>query len=359
MLKKILSYGVCILLPVAFSGCAYDSASLEYAKKNKLSEELYSDVKIECVTTHDISEDKDYIFDIISEKMVEESGKKCISTYEDNKNGPYSRMAVQKLRACVGLVGATDVISLFAEGKSGAKLFNIDKKNMYEGKNLGVWGYEEVNNDNILFYHNSSGTAIVGKAISSYVKNKNLTCKNKTDEIAQAKIDAKNNKETIDALNKMTFADNLNGKLQLGLVYYNNAPGATLDGYTYDPTYIFGVKVGLLNMVGPLGMYLELSMPITKEEEYGRVDPYLQYQQYGLGMNYTLVNSLSLFTGIGISQSTAAHTISYNNIKESTGDTTLYTTVGMTYLFDTFFYADISYQSVGGVGFGLGYKFGK
>lgn len=357
MIKKTLSYGAYLFLIVAFTGCAYDSASLDYAKKHKLSEELYSDVKIECVTTHDISKDEAYILDIITETRVVELEKQCKRDYKKNKKGKYPQMASTWYKACVGLIDASTVKFSYIKNKNGRNLFDVNTVNLYKTKKLGSWGYEKPNNDNILFFKNGS-TNSVGKAMSTYVKKKNLTCKNKTHEIEQSKIDAKNKKAMIAVLNKLTFADNLNTKLQLGIGYYYNAAGTTIDSSTYDPSYIFAVKAGLLNLVGPLGFYLEMSMPVAKEEN-GQVDPYLQYQQYGLGVNYILFNNISLFTGLGYSKAIGTYTDTDMVVQESTGGATLYTTVGMTYLFDTFFYADVSYQSIGGIGFGLGYKFGN
>lgn len=161
--------------------------------------------------------------------------------------------------------------------------------------------------------------------------------------------------------NSFTMAEELNSKVNFGIGLYTNAPGATLDGYAYDNTHIINFKGGMTNQLGPIGWYVEMGITantVKGENSTESVEPYLEYTQYGVGINYTITDEISMFAGIGTSKANGTYTDSWGNIYESRDEISeSYTTVGATYLFSKYISADISLQSVGGVGIGIGLNF--
>jgi len=177
-MKKILLRLSVASAVILLSGCTYHSASLDYAKKNGLSENIYSDVKIQCVTKEKLNEKK--INDVITKVIGADMYRTCDYDSRSMKK-THPLMGMQKYNACIGLANSTIVFSNPEKLSSTVSINNVQTKNMYEKKKYGYWGNEIVGDKTILFTHGD----ILDIALESYVKTNNMECgefKNKVKE---------------------------------------------------------------------------------------------------------------------------------------------------------------------------------
>jgi len=170
-MKKIL-LGISVASTVILlSGCTYHSESLDYAKKNNLSEDIYSDVKIQCVTDNKLNRSQ------IKSNITKEIGS---SMYSDcdyasssmRKSRP--QMGMLKYNACIGLANSTNVFSKSEKMNEATTINYIHTKNIYKEKEYGYWGSETIGNKIIIFSHGN----IIDKALENYVNSNQLRCDN-------------------------------------------------------------------------------------------------------------------------------------------------------------------------------------
>jgi len=170
-MKKILLRLSAASAVILLSGCTYHSASLEYAKKNGLSEDIYSDVKIQCVTNDKLNGNK--IRSSITKAIGESMYSDC--DYDSRSmRKTHPQMGMMKYNACIGLANSTNVMSDPEKINETTTVNHIHTKNMYKQKEHGYWGNETVGNKTILF----TNGGILDAALANYVKNNQLNCEN-------------------------------------------------------------------------------------------------------------------------------------------------------------------------------------
>jgi len=140
---------------------------------------------------------------------------------------------------------------------------------------------------------------------------------------------------------------------------YPSAPGEKLNGVDFDDTHIVGFKIGKTSIWNNIGLFANFGMTVNQTEEDGSsVDPYLEYKQFGAGVNYSFTNDIIVYAGVGSSTANGTYTDQYNNKYETTESVDeTYTTIGASYVFGENAYIDLSVQSIGGFGIGFGFKF--
>ena len=170
-MKKMLLRLSAVSAVVLLSGCTYHSASLDYAKKNGLSEDIYSDVKIQCVTNDKLngSKIKSSIIKAIAESMYSDCDYDSRSMRKT-----YPQMGMMKYNACIGLANSTNVMSDPEKINETTTVNHIHTKNMYKQKKYGYWGNETVETKTIIFSHGD----ILDTALANYVKDNQLNCEN-------------------------------------------------------------------------------------------------------------------------------------------------------------------------------------
>jgi hypothetical protein len=152
-----------------FSGCAYHSESLEYAEKHNLSKEIYSNVKIQCITD-----------DKLSGKSVASTITQVIGTFmhkdcDDDLRSmieSHPLKGIMKYKACIGLANSTTVLSKIEEPNETIRINHIYTENIYDEKEYGYWGSETVGKKTIIFSHGD----VPDIALDKYVKNSHLHC---------------------------------------------------------------------------------------------------------------------------------------------------------------------------------------
>jgi hypothetical protein len=180
-MKKILLRLSVASAVILLSGCTYHSASLDYAKKNGLSEDIYSDVKIQCVTKEKLNGKKNN--DMITKAIGEDMYSTCDYDSRSMKK-THPLMGMQKYNACIGLANSTNVYSNPEKLSSTVTINNVQTKNMYEKKEFGYWGNETVGNKTILF----TNGGILDTALANYVKNNNMECGEFKNEVKEDSI---------------------------------------------------------------------------------------------------------------------------------------------------------------------------
>ncbi len=170
-MKKILLRLSVVSTVVLLSGCTYHSASLDYAKKNGLSVNIYSDVKIQCVTNDKLNGRK--IRSSITKAIGESMYSDC--DYDSRSmRKTHPQMGMMKYNACIGLANSTNVMSDPEKIDETTTINHINTKNMYKQKEHGYWGNETVRNKTIIFSHGD----ILDKALEDYVVDNQLHCEN-------------------------------------------------------------------------------------------------------------------------------------------------------------------------------------
>jgi len=179
MRKKILEV-VSLVVIIGLSGCVNSAQSLEYAKSNGLSEDLYSDATIIGILDNKIKLNENEINSYITNVTL----KKYDYVKECNRNARMSGSAeADNFRRSVGLGNrnASDVYSRcidyyksqFKTTKKSFQNKNIVAYDLKQREAKGYWGYEIKGDKKIVFAKGYS----MRTGVSNYIKGKQFVAK--------------------------------------------------------------------------------------------------------------------------------------------------------------------------------------